>query len=107
MSAVQGSVPGTMNRYAGIPFLHGGITCESCHGDSDQHLATNGRAKILNPASLNADRRDSICISCHLEGDVSIERAGHSALDYHPGEPISRTWPFTFELERITLTIGR
>lgn len=94
MSAVQGSVPGTMNRYAGIPFLHGGITCESCHGDSDQHLATNGRAKILNPASLNADRRDSICISCHLEGDVSIERAGHSALDYHPGEPISRFLAF-------------
>ncbi|HEY1897493.1 MAG TPA: multiheme c-type cytochrome, partial [Terracidiphilus sp.] len=90
MSSVQASVPGTMNRYEGMPFLHGGITCESCHGDSDQHLATKGKAKIINPASLNADLRDSICISCHLEGDVSIERAGQSALNYRPGEPISR-----------------
>jgi Flp pilus assembly protein TadD len=90
MSSVQSSEPGTMNRYQGLPFLHGGITCESCHGESNQHLATQGKAKILNPASLNADLRDSICISCHLEGDVSIERAGQSALNYRPGEPISR-----------------
>jgi len=33
--------------------------------------------------------RDSVCISCHLEGDVSVERAGHSALDYRPGDSIS------------------
>jgi Flp pilus assembly protein TadD len=90
MSSVQASVPGTMNRYEGMPFLHGGITCESCHGDPDQHLATKGKAKTINPASLNADLRDSVCISCHLEGDVSIERAGQSALNYRPGEPISR-----------------
>jgi Flp pilus assembly protein TadD len=90
MSSVQASVPGTINRYQGLPFLHGGITCEACHGDSDQHLAAKGKAKILNPAQLDADRRDSICISCHLEGDVSIERAGQSALNYRPGEPISR-----------------
>jgi len=94
MSSVQGSVPGTMNRYQGMPFLHGGITCESCHGDADQHLATKGKAKIVNPAKLSADLRDSICISCHLEGDVSIERAGQSALNYRPGEPISRYLAF-------------
>jgi predicted CXXCH cytochrome family protein len=94
MSSVQSSEPGTMNRYQGLPFLHGGITCESCHGESNQHLATNGKAKILNPASLSADLRDSICISCHLEGDVSIERAGQSALNYRPGEPISRYLAF-------------
>jgi Flp pilus assembly protein TadD len=94
MSSVQASVPGTMNRYEGMPFLHGGITCEACHGDSDQHLATKGKVKIINPATLNPDLRDSICISCHLEGDVSIERAGQSALNYRPGEPISRYLAF-------------
>jgi tetratricopeptide (TPR) repeat protein len=94
MSSVQASVPGTINRYEGMPFLHGGITCESCHGDTDQHLATKGKATTINPASLNADLRDSICISCHLEGDVSIERAGQSALNYRPGEPISRYLAF-------------
>jgi tetratricopeptide (TPR) repeat protein len=89
MSSVQASVSGTVNRYRGLAFLHGGITCECCHGESKQHVATKGKAKILNPASLRADLRDSICISCHLEGDVTVERAGRSALDYRPGEPIS------------------
>ena len=28
-------------------------------------------------------------MSCHLEGDVSVERAQHSALDYRPGDSIS------------------
>lgn len=89
MSAVQPSDPGTINRYRGLAFLHTGITCEACHGDSARHVETRGKAGIVNPAKLAADLRDSICISCHLEGDVSVERSGHSALDYRPGEPIS------------------
>jgi predicted CXXCH cytochrome family protein len=89
MSSVQTSDSGTINRYQGLPFLHTGITCESCHGDSQQHVLSQGKAPIVNPARLDAERRDSICISCHLEGDVSVERAGHSALNYRPGESIS------------------
>ena len=89
MSSVQRSDPGTVNRYQGAPFLHSGITCEACHGESEQHVLTKGKAAILNPDKVAAERRDSICISCHLEGDVSVERAGHSALEYHPGERIA------------------
>jgi predicted CXXCH cytochrome family protein len=89
MSAVQPSDPGTINRYSGQPYLHGGITCEACHGDARRHVSSGGKMAIVNPARLAADRRDSVCISCHLEGDVSVERAGHSALDYHPGDSIS------------------
>lgn len=89
MSAVQRSDPGTINRYSGQPFLHGGITCEDCHGDAQQHVNSGGKAAIANPARLDPDRRDSVCISCHLEGDVSVERAGHSAIDYRPGDSIS------------------
>jgi len=89
MSAVQSSDVGTINRYHGLPFLHTGITCEACHGESRQHTATNGKAGIVNPARLAPEQRDSICISCHLEGDVSVERSGHSALNYRPGESIS------------------
>ena len=89
MSAVQHSDPGTINRYRGLPFLHAGITCESCHGDTQSHVASGGKAAVVNPSKLNANRRDSICISCHLEGDVSVERAGHSALDFKPGDSIS------------------
>jgi predicted CXXCH cytochrome family protein len=89
MSAVQPSDKGTINRYDGLPFLHSGITCEACHADSEAHVRTNGKAAIVNPARLDAARRDSVCISCHLEGDVSVERAGHSALNYRPGDSIS------------------
>jgi predicted CXXCH cytochrome family protein len=89
MSAVRPSDAGTINRFQGLPFLHTGITCEACHGDSQEHAAEDRKAPIVNPAKLTADQRDSICISCHLEGDVSVERAGYSMLDYRPGEPIS------------------
>lgn len=89
MSAVQHSDPGTINHYSGLAFLHGGITCEACHGDAAQHVASGGKAAIINPAKLDADRRDSVCISCHMEGDISVERAGRSAVDYKPGDSIS------------------
>jgi len=89
MSQVQHSDAGTINRYSGLPFLHAGITCESCHGDTRQHAATGGKAALVNPSKLDAGRRDSVCISCHLEGDISVERAGHSALDFKAGDSIS------------------
>jgi hypothetical protein len=89
MSAVQHSDPGTINRYGGLPFLHAGITCESCHGDTRQHLLTGGKAVVVNPSKLSAVLRESVCISCHLEGDVSVQRAGHSAVDFKAGDPIS------------------
>src|ERR1700761_3621017 len=89
MSAVEQSDSGTINRYSGLAFLHTGITCEACHGAAQRHVNRDGKGGIVNPAHLDPDRRDSICISCHLEGDVSVERAGHSALNYHPGDSIS------------------
>ena len=81
-----------------------GISCESCHGPGKKHPARyastpsaseipppgpNAETAIVNPAKLDAARRDSVCISCHLEGDVSVEKAGHSGLDYRPGDRIS------------------
>jgi predicted CXXCH cytochrome family protein len=88
MSAVQPSDAGTINRYGGLAFLHTGITCEECHGDTEQHVRTGGKAAVVNPARLDATLRDSVCISCHLEGDITVERAGHAALDYRPGQAI-------------------
>lgn len=89
MSAVQQSDPGTINHYSSLPFLHSGITCEACHGDTARHVTTGGKAAVVNPSKLDAERRDSVCISCHLEGDISIERPNRSAIDYKPGDSIS------------------
>lgn len=94
MSSVQPSDPGTINRYRGLPFLHTGITCESCHGDSERHVTSGGKAAMAAPATLTAEQRDSVCISCHLEGDVLVQRAGRSPLDYRPGESISKYLAF-------------
>ena len=90
MSGVRHSDPGSSNHFSQDPFLYGGITCERCHGDTTMHVETGGKAAVVNPSTLDPDRRDSVCISCHLESDVSVEKGGLSTVDYKPGESISR-----------------
>jgi len=89
MSGVQREDPGTRNHFQGLPFLHGGITCERCHGDTTAHVMSSGKAPVINPVKLDPERRDSVCISCHLEGDTRIEHAGREVDDYKPGERIA------------------
>jgi predicted CXXCH cytochrome family protein len=80
---------GTRNHYGGAPFAQGGITCVACHGDGAQHVRSGGSGATVNPAKLDAERRDSVCISCHLEGDVAVPRLGRSPVSYRPGERIA------------------
>jgi predicted CXXCH cytochrome family protein len=89
MSEVRRSDPGTLNHYSSSAFLHTGVTCEACHGDSTGHVSSGGKIKVVDPARLADGKRDSICINCHLEGDVLVERAGRSALDFAPGKSIT------------------
>lgn len=89
MSDVQREDPGTRNHFKGVPFLHGGVTCESCHGDTTQHVSTPSTVAVVNPVRLDPERRDSVCIYCHLEGDTRIEHAGRSVDDYKPGDRIA------------------
>ncbi len=88
MSGVARQVAGTDNLYRGLPFAQAGITCEGCHGDAREHVATKGVAAVVNPVKLSPERRDSTCIVCHLEGDTSVERRGRAVLDYKPGDDI-------------------
>lgn len=43
----------------------------------------------MNPAKLSPERRDAICMQCHMEGRVSIERAGRHIYDFKPGDSLS------------------
>lgn len=87
-SAVAAALPGARNHFAGAPFAHGGIGCAACHGDAAEHLRTGGKAPVLNPAKLDAVRRDSVCLQCHLEGETAVYRLGHSLAAYRPGESL-------------------
>lgn len=88
--------------------LPGGIDCQRCHGPGQNHvqLAGKGGAKIeeirraiVNPARLSAERREEVCIQCHLETTSfplpnSLPRYDKGPFAYRPGEPLSDYWLF-------------
>jgi hypothetical protein len=84
---VQSTVVGTANRFSGAPFLQNGVGCEMCHGPGSGHV--NGGAPMINPATLSGERRDSVCLQCHLEGQSRIRRSGRRLEDYRPGDRLS------------------
>lgn len=85
-TGVAAALPGARNRFAAAPFAQGGVGCSACHGDAREHLRTQGRAPVLNPAKLAAAKRDSVCLQCHLEGETAVYRNGRSLAVYQPGE---------------------
>jgi Tetratricopeptide repeat/Cytochrome c554 and c-prime len=86
VSGIQPPIKGTENRYRMPLFAYSGVTCERCHGPGAAHV--NGGA-IVNPAKLPADRRDAICMQCHLEGNIAIERPGRHLYEFRPGDDLS------------------
>lgn len=88
VSGARQEDPGTLNHYSRAPFLHVGITCEACHGDAARHVASSGEIPLMSLGKLDAERRDSVCLDCHLEGDSNIEHRGRSLLNFQPGERI-------------------
>ncbi|MHB8217494.1 MAG: tetratricopeptide repeat protein [Candidatus Sulfotelmatobacter sp.] len=88
-SGMQPPIKGTENEYPTPLFTQNGVGCERCHGPGAAHardaVLLKG-ASILNPIKLPAAQRDSICMQCHLEGNVAIERAGRHAYDFRPGD---------------------
>jgi predicted CXXCH cytochrome family protein len=95
-SRVATPEPGTANRFDGEPFLQDGVGCERCHGAGSEHVA--GRGHLLDPRTVPADVRDSLCTQCHLEGQARIARAGRALTDFRPGDRLSDTMAvFVFE----------
>jgi len=89
------TVPLTLNRYDSPAFLEGGVTCDRCHGNGEKHVAKmksgnlTGGSEILNPARLDAVRRDSICAQCHLTGEATVMRAGKNWSSFQAGDRLS------------------
>ena len=88
-------IAATQNRFESLPFLEAGIGCERCHGPGKTHIdlmtsgTRNQQRGIVNPARLDAARRDSVCAQCHLTGAARIARAGRSSATYRPGDLLS------------------
>ena len=78
---------GAPNRYGSAPFLQDGVGCERCHGPGGEHVRDRGA--MVNPAELTGERRDSVCIQCHLMGDASVRRPGKAIEMYRPGDLLS------------------
>jgi tetratricopeptide (TPR) repeat protein len=78
---------GAQNRYADPPFTQPGVACERCHGPGSLHA--RGLAAMINPAKLDAARRDSVCAQCHLSGEARVERPGKMLAFYRPGDLLS------------------
>jgi predicted CXXCH cytochrome family protein len=88
-SEVQMALPEARNRYAEQPFLQGGIGCSACHGDASKHLEAQGHGPIVNPTKLAVAARDSVCLQCHLEGNVAVYRAGKSLAAFRVGDDLA------------------
>jgi Tfp pilus assembly protein PilF len=86
VSGMRPPLKGTENRYRQPIFAYNGVACERCHGPGAAHVHGG---PIINPAKLSPARRDSICMECHLEGNVAIERAGRHGYDFRPGDLLS------------------
>ena len=87
-----------------------GIDCQRCHGPGQNHVdaAAQGqsarqiRASIVNPARLGQDRRNEVCLQCHLETTssrlpASLLRTGRGVFSYRPGEALGA---FVLALDR-------
>ncbi|MBL8211803.1 MAG: tetratricopeptide repeat protein [Bryobacterales bacterium] len=76
-----------------------GIDCQRCHGPGGKHVANPVRGTIVNPVRLSRERREEVCIQCHLETTSfplpnSLPRYGKGIFGYQPGQPLGDYWLF-------------
>ncbi len=76
-------------------FAEGAVSCERCHGPGSTHVDAMSKGDlshsvaIVNPAKLEGEARDSVCAQCHLFGQTRINKPGHSAVTFRPGDRLT------------------
>jgi len=81
------------NRYENP--IHTGIGCEDCHGPGDLHVRQTKKEElsdipdnaktIVNPVKLSPERRNDVCLQCHIEGKSWALHDMKSWFDFRPG----------------------
>lgn len=86
--------PGSRDRFQQPPFRFLTVGCERCHGPGAVHVAQRTidpyvegpiDSSIVNPQKVQSERRDDICMQCHLSGDARVLQPGKDYLDFRPG----------------------
>ena len=67
------------------------ITCERCHGPSEDHVRRPSAKNIVNPEKLAKRARQSVCEQCHLEGAARILNPGKTWRDFQVGGTFEET----------------
>lgn len=62
-----------------------GVSCERCHGASDDHVQSGDPATTVNPARLDPVRQEQLCAQCHLPDGISIQAPDRTLASYAPG----------------------
>jgi len=68
------------NPHSQLALMHGGkgVTCESCHGPGQAHVASGGDpTKILQLSKMPAKQVDTTCLGCHAGAHPNFERSDH------------------------------
>ena len=92
--------------YGSPAFSEMSIGCERCHGPGGAHVTwheSRSRDKpdetsapvpdpIVNPAKLEAARREDVCNQCHLHGKSRQLRFGRTTFDFRPGMKLDDVW---------------
>lgn len=69
-----------------------GVGCESCHGPGSEHTsASDKKASIVRPQTLDPLREAMICGQCHSLGQ-SKSSASPRSLEYRPGDDLAATF---------------